>query len=62
MTVGSQEMEGEDGSDEPDVYDSLKLAEDQPEGGFKFNSEDSKYYLRDGFCLPKDIYENLFEH
>jgi DNA excision repair protein ERCC-6-like len=43
------------------VYDSLKPAEGQGETGFR--SEGGEwYYLQEGFRLPKDIYENLFEH
>ena len=43
------------------MYDSLKPAEGQDETGFR--SEGGEwYYLKEGFRLPKDIYENLFEH
>jgi SNF2 family DNA or RNA helicase len=44
------------------LYDSLELAQDQKAEGFKVNPKDSHYYLRYGFRLPKEIYENLFEH
>ena len=61
MTGGSQDGKEED-TNEVDIYDSLKLAPDQPKGGFKYNPEEQSYYLQSGFSLPKDVYENLFEH
>jgi SNF2 family DNA or RNA helicase len=38
------------------------LATDQKKEGFKENKKDDHFYLRYGFRLPKEIYENLFEH
>jgi hypothetical protein len=46
---------------EEDIYGSLKPAEGQGDKGFRVDDE-KNYYLPEGFCLPKDVYENLFEH
>jgi DNA excision repair protein ERCC-6 len=52
----------EEGGEKPDIYDTLPYAEDMKDGGFKYDSIDSIYYLPDGFCLPEEIYGNLFPH
>jgi len=43
MTVGSQDLKNEES--EEDIYDKLKLAEEQQVDGFKFDPEDPNYYL-----------------
>jgi hypothetical protein len=57
------QKEGEESgeSGEEDIYESLEAAEGQGEKGFRVDGE-KKYYLPEGFSLPKEIYENLFEH
>ena len=61
MTVGTDELCNQE-SDEEDVYDKLPLAEEQAEGGFKYDKAKLTYHLQDWFSLPAQIYENLFEH
>eukprot|EP00347_Sterkiella_histriomuscorum_P014209 403361753 len=58
----SQNSADENEEDDTDIYDTLDLAPDEKEGGFKYDRVDNLYYLRDGFCLPDDIYNNLFPH
>ena len=47
-------------------YDKLKIfAEDDHEKSgidFKYCPDEKYYFLPGDFCIPKDIYENLFKH
>ena len=38
------------------------MAPGQPKDGFRYNPDSNEYYLQDFFCIPANIYENLFDH